>query len=73
MQPYRFKIKHIPGSSNIADLLSRFNIEIVCQATSKYKEADEYTQFAAVQAMPNTTTTPEVEGTPAEDEELSEV
>ncbi len=72
MQPYRFKIKHILGSSNIADSLSR--LVGVCQATSQYEEeAEEYVRFVAVLAMPNAMATLEVEETSAGDKELAEV
>ncbi len=72
MQPYRFKIKHIPGSSNIADSLLR--LIGVCQATSQYEEeAEEFVRFVAVSAMPNAMTTWEVEEASAGDEELAEL
>ena len=74
IQPYTFKIVHIPGPQNIADPLSRLiNKQTKTPQTRHEHDADEYVRFVAVNATPRAMTTREVEEASAEDEEICEL
>ncbi|KAJ8385880.1 hypothetical protein AAFF_G00179460 [Aldrovandia affinis] len=72
LQPYDFKVKHIPGKRNIADPLSRLLGE-TAQQEKHHHGSDEYVRFVAVSATPKALTTREVEEASATDPELIEV
>ena len=69
LQPYDFKVIHIPGLQNIADPLSRLVRSEQCHKHG----ADQYVRFVAVNATPNAMNTREIEEISAEDEELDTV
>ncbi|KAJ8411636.1 hypothetical protein AAFF_G00164440 [Aldrovandia affinis] len=71
LQPYDFKVKHIPGKRNIADPLSRLLGE-TAQREKHHHGSDEYVRFVAVSATPKALTTREVEEASATDPELIE-
>ncbi|KAJ8407410.1 hypothetical protein AAFF_G00279840 [Aldrovandia affinis] len=71
LQPYDFKVKHIPGKRNIADPLSRLLGE-TAQRRSTITARTEYVRFVAVSATPKALTTREVEEASATDPELIE-
>ncbi|KAJ8344863.1 hypothetical protein SKAU_G00290560 [Synaphobranchus kaupii] len=72
LQPYDFRVVHIPGKTNIADPLSRLLGDSVL-AEKHAHGSDEYVRFVAVSATPKALTTREVEEASASDEELVEV
>lgn len=69
LQPYDFRVVHIPGKQNIADPLSR----LVKSQQSHRHGVDEYVRFVAVNATPNAMKTREIEEVSAEDEELETI
>ena len=70
LQPYDFRVVHIPGPPNIADPLSRL-VKGECRDTAN--EADDYVRFVAVSATPKAMSTREVEEASGNDEELQNV
>ncbi|KAJ8366663.1 hypothetical protein AAFF_G00345590 [Aldrovandia affinis] len=72
LQPYDFKVKHIPGKRNIADPLSRLLGE-TAQREKHHHGSDEYVRFVAASATPKALTTREVEEASATNPELIEV
>ena len=70
LQPYDFRVVHIPGPQNIADPLSRL-VKGECRDTAN--EADDYVRFVAVSATPKAMSTREVEEASGNDEELQNV
>ena len=70
LQPYDFRVVHIPGPQNIADPLSRL-VKGECRDTAN--EADDYVRFVAVSATPKAMSTREVEEALGNDEELQNV
>lgn len=72
LQPYDFRVVHIPGRDNIADPLSRLFRKGVIEVTHEHG-AEEYVKFVATNATPKTLTTREVEVASATDEELREL
>ncbi len=69
LQPYDFRVIHIPGTHNIADPLSRLLGPSAKGATHAHK-AEEYVRFISVCATPSALTTKEVEQILANDVEL---
>ena len=72
LQPYDFKVVHIPGVKNIADPLSRL-ISSTNESIEHKHGSDEYVQFIAVNATPNALTTRQVEEISKDDAELSDL
>lgn len=73
LQPYRFRIKYIPGSRNIADSLSRLINNKPVQPRDDKLKTEEYVQFVAQTATPTAISTREIERASADDEELKRV
>ena len=74
LQPYRYRVKYVPGKTNIADSLSRLvNAEDVKQTKSSEVTDDDYIRFVALSAVPKSMTVQEIERASDEDSELSEV
>ena len=69
LQPYDFRVVHVPGTQNIADSLSR----LVKLEPRQRQGGDEYVRFVAVNATPNAMNTKEIEEISADDEELTAV
>ena len=72
VQPYAFKVRHIPGTQNIADPLSRL-LPDHNKSDQHEHEAETYVRFVAVAATPQAITTREIEEASAEDEELCRI
>ena len=47
MQPYKFKVRYIPGTKNIADAFSRLIKENVTESTAKRSATEDYVKFVA--------------------------
>lgn len=72
LQPYDFRVVHVPGKQNIADPLSRLLGDTAKKEIHRH-ESEEYVRFVAVSATPKALTTREVEEASATDPELEEV
>ena len=72
LQPYTFKIVHVPGGKNIADPLSRL-VSGEGYPTQYYTEAEEYVRFIAVNATPVALNIRTVEEESASDGELTQL
>ena len=70
LQPYHFMVKHVPGSENIADMLSN-----LAQADGEVirNVAEDYIRFVAEQTSPSAIPIQEVERESAQDMELSQL
>eukprot|EP00794_Sanderia_malayensis_P004282 gene4282-4850_t len=66
LQPYDFVVKHIPGKTNIADVLSRLTSDV----QSSNDSAEDYVHYIAKSATPRAMSTREIEEPSATDEEL---
>ena len=73
LQPYKFKIKSLPGGQNIADPLSRLSQTEGPAKTLAHKISDDVVKFVAVTATPKAMTTREIEEASAKDEEFIEL
>ena len=73
MQPYRFKVRHIPGKENIADTLSRLTDQHTKSCEKLCTETEEYVRFVAENATACSLSTREIEGASAIDQELSNI
>ena len=74
LQPYRYRVVHIPGIKNVADPLSRLVKENSTDEHSRLQEQTEgYIRYIAVNATPNAVTTREVEQASRDDDELKAV
>jgi len=73
LQPYQFRVVHVPGTKNIADPLSRLLKTDVLSKSKLGDQAEEYVRFVAISATPKAMTTREVERASADDDELQEV
>ena len=73
LQPYKFKVKYLPGEQNIADPLSRLLKENKqAKSSSAHKVSDEFVRFVAGTATPRAVTTREIEEALSEDGEFVE-
>jgi len=62
LQPYKFKVKYLPGELNIADPLSRLlHTNRQAESSSAHEVSDEFVRFVAVTATPQAMTTREIE------------
>lgn len=68
MQNYSYTVRHIPGTSNIADSLSR--MLSATEVNSKVNDTEEYLRFVVEEAVPNAMTVAELERASLEDEEF---
>ena len=59
LQPYRFKIQHVPGPENPADVLSR--LPLPHQPHVEQSIAEEYINYVATNAVPKAMTLAEIE------------
>ena len=74
LQPYKFKVKYLPGEQNIADPLSRLSqTKGPAKPSSAHKVSDDFVRFVAVTATPKAMTTREIEEASAEDDEFVEL
>ena len=74
MQPYKFKVKYLPGGQSIADPLSRLSqTEGPMKTSLAQKISDDFVKFVAVTATPKAMTTREIEEASVEDEEFIEL
>ena len=71
LQPYSYTMKHINGTSNIADFLSREPVDE--QEDLCYKLTEEYVRSVVLAAVPLALTAQEVESISAVDSELTAV
>ena len=65
LQPYRFKVIHMPGKTNPADVLSRLPIR--AQAPRERNIAEKYINFIAERAVPKAMTLEEIAKTTEDD------
>ena len=73
LQPYKFKVKYLPGGQNIADPLSHFSqTKGPAKTPSPHEIPDDFVKFLAVTATPKAMTRREIEEASAEDEEFIE-
>ena len=70
MQPYKFKVRYIPGPMNIADALSRLIKENVTEPTAKSSATEDYVKLVATESTPVAMTTREMELASEGDQEL---
>ena len=73
LQPYKFKVRYISGSKNIADSLSRLlskKLENSKSKRHKWDETNEYVKFVARESTPVAMTTREIEEASDLDQEL---
>ena len=74
LQPYKFKVKYLPGEQNIANPLSRLlQADGQVDSSSAHEVSDEFVRFVAVTATPQAMTTQEIEEASAEDDEFIEL
>jgi hypothetical protein len=73
MQPYKFKVRYIPGPKNIADAFSRLIKEHVTEPTAKRNATEYYVRFVATESTPVAMTTREMERASKGDQELRPV
>jgi hypothetical protein len=73
MQPYKFKVRYIPGPKNIADALSRLICENEIDRTDNTRKMEDYVRFVAIQSTPTAMTTREIERASEYDVELKAV
>ena len=52
LQPYDFKVIHLPGKNNIADPLSRLLKVNMVQQSGFSKMAEEHVRFVAINSTP---------------------
>ncbi len=71
LQPYRFKVIHMPGKTNPADVLSRLPIR--AQAPRERNIAEEYINFIAERAVPKAMTLEEIAKATEDDAVLQQV
>lgn len=71
MQPYHFRVVHIPGPKNIADSLYRMLSGAESHACDNNQVTEQYVRFVSTSATPRAMTVKERSS--AEDEELVEV
>ncbi|XP_063412611.1 uncharacterized protein K02A2.6-like [Mytilus trossulus] len=74
MQPFKYVVKYIPGSQNIADSLSR--LLVVPKNESKQGEinqAEEYIRFVASESTPNAVKIEDVDKMSLNDKELQNI
>jgi len=71
LQPYKFKVKYLPGELNTADLLLRLlRTNRQAESSSAHEVSDEFVRFVAVTATPQAMTTREIEEASSEDREF---
>ena len=60
MQPYKFKVKYLPGGQNIADPLSRLSqTDGPVKTSLAHKISDDFVKSVAVTATSKALTTPQ--------------
>ncbi|MCG8032063.1 MAG: DDE-type integrase/transposase/recombinase [Candidatus Thiodiazotropha taylori] len=72
MQQYKYTVKWIPGSMNIADSLSRL-LPHSAKKTTQRDDDNEYIRFVAEEATPKAISTKEIERASDDDSELSSI
>lgn len=72
LQPFDFRVVHLPGRDTIADPLSRLLGKSTTEEAHEH-EAEEYVRFVATNATPRALTTRDAEEASAADKELREV
>lgn len=73
LQPYTFKVRYIPGRTNIADPLSRLTMKCDTVTGCKRNVAEEYIRFVAEKAAPKAVSIREIERESDNDLELADV
>lgn len=73
LQPYKFRVVHVAGTSMIADPLSRLLRSDETDNTSSGKETEEYVRFVTIEVTPRAMKTRDVEESSHHDEELTHV
>ena len=73
LQPYEFKVIHLPGKNNIADPLSRLLKVDMAQQSEFSKMAEEHVRFVAINSTPKAMTTHDVERASSDDAELQQL
>ena len=65
LQPYRFKVIHMPGKTNPADVLSR--LPLSAQSPHDRNIAEEYIHFVTERAVPKSMTLEQIAKATQED------
>ena len=73
LQPYEFKLIHLPGKNNIAYPLSMLLKVDMAQQSEFSKMAEEHVRFVAINSTPKAMTTHDVERASSDDAELQQL
>ena len=74
LQPYKYKVRHYPGHTNIADALSRLVPETsVPKGKCDFLNTEEYVKWVATEATPIAMSTKTIEQESKNDKELKEI
>ena len=69
LMPFKYTVRHVPSSQNIADCLSR--LAKIPTSSQCHNMSEEYVRILAISATPRVMTTKEIERAFDEDEELT--
>ena len=73
LQPYRYKVRYIPGKDNVSDALSRLTKSHGVIDKNFQDDVEEYVHTIAIESTPEAVTTKEIERESDRDIELKEI